>query len=152
LTQLDFFNEEKISELCEDGLVCIKCDIRQPITNFQQMSYTKTGDAEIKRTCRSCQTGHRQVIAALRKKNVYPQEASYKCPICTRTIDEVNKYGQKLLGTWVLDHCHDTNTFRGYICKHCNDGLGGFRDDLTTVKNAVKYLQEHKEKLNETNT
>ena len=116
------------------------------------MSYTKTGDAEIKRTCRSCQTGHRQIIAALRKRNVYPQEASYKCPICRRTIDEVNKYGQKLLGTWVLDHCHDTNTFRGYICKHCNDGLGGFRDDLTTVKNAVKYLQEHKEKLNETNT
>ena len=118
MTQLDFFNEEKLNELCEDGLVCIKCDIRQPIANFQQMSYTKTGDAEIKRTCKSCQKGHRQIIASLRKENVYPQEASYECPICKRTIDEVNKYNQKLLGTWVLDHCHDTNTFRGYICKH----------------------------------
>ena len=88
----------------------------------------------------------------MRKENVYPQEASYGCPICKRTIDEVNKYNQKLLGTWVLDHCHDTNTFRGYICKHCNDGLGGFRDDLTTVKNAVKYLEQHKEKLDEDNT
>ena len=152
MTQLDFFNEEKLNELCEDGLVCIKCDIRQPIANFQQMSYTKTGDAEIKRTCKSCQKGHRKVIASLRKENVYPQEASYGCPICKRTIDEVNKYNQKLLGTWVLDHCHDTNTFRGYICKHCNDGLGGFRDDLTTVKNAVKYLEQHKENLDEDNT
>lgn len=152
MTQLDFFNEEKLNELCEDGLVCIKCDIRQPIANFQQMSYTKTGDAEIKRTCKSCQKGHRQIIASLRKENVYPQEASYECPICKRTIDEVNKYNQKLLGTWVLDHCHDTNTFRGYICKHCNDGLGGFRDNLTTVKNAVKYLEQHKEKLDEDNT
>jgi hypothetical protein len=35
----------------------------------------------------------------------------------------------------------------------CNDGLGGFRDDLTTVMNAVRYLQNHKEKIkNETNT
>ena len=152
MTQLDFFNEEKLNELCEDGLVCIKCDIRQPIANFQQMSYTKTGEAEIKRTCKSCQKGHRQIIASLRKENVYPQEASYECPICKRTIDEVNKYNQKLLGTWVLDHCHDTNTFRGYICKHCNDGLGGFRDNLTTVKNAVKYLEQHKEKLDEDNT
>ena len=152
MTQLDFFNEEKLNELCEDGLVCIKCDIRQPIANFQQMSYTKTGDAEIKRTCKSCQKGHRKVIASLRKENEYPQEASYGCPICKRTIDEVNKYNQKLLGTWVLDHCHDTNTFRGYICKHCNDGLGGFRDDLTTVKNAVKYLEQHKENLDEDNT
>ena len=152
MTQLDFFNEEKLNELCEDGLVCIKCDIRQPIANFQQMSYTKTGDAEIKRTCKSCQKGHRKVIASLRKENVYPQEASYGCPICKRTIAEVNKYNQKLLGTWVLDHCHDTNTFRGYICKHCNDGLGGFRDDLTTVKNAVKYLEQHKEKLDEDHT
>ena len=152
MTQLDFFNEEKLNELCEDGLVCIKCDIRQPIANFQQMSYTKTGDAEIKRTCKSCQKGHRKVIASLRKENVYPQEASYGCPICKRTIDEVNKYNQKLLGTWVLDHCHDTNTFRGYICKHCNDGLGGFRDKLKTVKNAVKYLEQHMEKLDEDNT
>ena len=54
-----------VEEVCEDGLVCIKCDIRQPLNNFQQMSYTKTGDAEIKRTCKSCQKGHRQVIAKL---------------------------------------------------------------------------------------
>ena len=139
-----------VEEICEDGLVCIKSDIRQPIENFQQMSYTKSGEAEIKRTCRSCQKGHRQVIATLRKQNVYPDK-NYRCPICERNIEEVNKYNQKLLGTWVLDHCHDTNTFRGYICKHCNDGLGGFRDDLTTIERAVIYLKEHKERLNEVN-
>ena len=86
----------------------------------------------------------------VRKQNVYPDK-SYCCPICERSIEEVNKYNQKLLGTWVLDHCHDTNTFRGYICKHCNDGLGGFRDDLTTIERAVIYLKEHKERLNEVN-
>lgn len=135
-----------VEEVCEDGLICIKCDIRQPLNNFQQMSYTKTGDAEIKRTCKSCQKGHRRVIAKLRKQNAYPDK-DYCCPICNRTIEEVNKYNQKLLGTWVLDHCHDTNTFRGYICKHCNDGLGGFRDNLTTIEKAVIYLKKHKESI-----
>tara|TARA_A100001015_G_scaffold271524_1_gene325243 strand:+ start:4660 stop:5109 length:450 start_codon:yes stop_codon:yes gene_type:complete len=139
-----------VEQVCEDGLVCIKCDIRQPIENFQQMSYKKTKDAEIKRTCKSCSAGHRKVIEELRQHNTYPDD-NYSCPICTKTIDEVNKYGQKLLGTWVLDHCHNTNTFRGYVCKHCNTGLGGFKDDLTTVKNAVKYLEAHKEKINESN-
>jgi hypothetical protein len=146
MKQLTLFAEEKLNELnelCDSGLVCIKCDILQPVTNFQQMSYKNTEDAEIKRTCRSCQSGHRQVIADLRKVNPYPDDKDYACPICTRKIAEVNKYNQKLLGTWVLDHCHQTNTFRGYICKHCNDGLGGFRDRLTTVKNAVIYLEEH---------
>ena len=146
MTQLDFFGDP-IEKVCEDGLVCIKCDIRQPVTNFQQMSYTKTGEAEIKRTCRSCQKGHRQVIAYLRKTNPYPQEASYQCPICQRTIDEVNKYGQKLLGTWVLDHCHDTETFRGWLCGNCNSGLGSLKDSIFRVNNALKYLKKHKKSL-----
>ena len=150
MTQGELF--DIVEQVCEDGLICIKCDIRQPIYNFQQMSYTKSGNAEIKRTCRSCQKGNRKVIEDLRKENAYPTNTDYSCPICKRTIDEVNKYKQKLLGTWVLDHCHDTNTFRGYICKHCNDGLGGFKDNLTTVRNAVSYLEKHEEKLNETNT
>ena len=107
------------------------------------MSYTKTGEAEIKRTCKSCQKGHRQVIAELRKTNVYPQEASYQCPICTRTIDEVNKYGQKLLGPWGLEHCHDTNTFRGWLCGKCNRDLGNFNNDVDTFKKAIEYLENH---------
>ncbi len=142
---------EIVERVCEDGIVCIKCDILQPIENFQQMNYTKTKDAEIKRTCKSCASGHRKVIEELRQTNPYPAK-DYSCAICERSIEEVNKHNQKLLGTWVLDHCHDTNTFRGYVCKHCNTGLGGFKDSLDTVKKAARYLEKHKERLNETNT
>jgi hypothetical protein len=149
MNQGELFDLEIVQEIIEDGYVCIKCDIRQPLSNFQQMSYKNTENAEVKRTCRSCSSGHRKVIAELRKKNIYPQDKNYTCPICTRTIQEVNKYNQKLLGTWVLDHCHDTDTFRGYICKHCNDGLGGFKDDLTRIVNAVRYMEKHKEILND---
>ena len=50
MKQLTLFMEDNLNELnslCENGLVCIKCDILQPVTNFQQMSYKNTEDAEI---------------------------------------------------------------------------------------------------------
>ena len=124
-----------------DGVICIKCDVRQPISEFSVM---KAG--EIKRTCRSCRKGHKEVLTRLRKENAYPDE-NYKCPICKKTIEELGKYGQIRLKTWVLDHCHDTNTFRGWLCHKCNTGLGGFNDSLTITQNAVIYLVKHKENI-----
>ena len=83
----------------------------------------------------------------------YPNE-KYCCPICSRDIKEIGKYGQPRLQNWVLDHCHETLTFRGWLCHHCNVGLGGFNDKLTRLQNAVEYLVNHemKEKSNETDT
>jgi len=140
-----FKNLLKDDNPIEDGVVCIKCGIRQPISKFSVM---KAG--EIKRTCRSCKNGHRQIIQKLRRENSYPDK-NYKCGICERSLEELSKYGQIRLKTWVLDHCHETNTFRGWICHKCNTGLGGFSDNLTTLKKAVNYLNRHKEKLDETN-
>jgi hypothetical protein len=142
----DLFGYTKPTTLVGDTYTCIKCHIEQPACNFQLIP---TG--EVKRTCSSCIKGHYHTLKKLRKENKYPHE-DYCCPICQRDIQEVGKYGQVKLNKWVLDHCHDTLTFRGWICHHCNSGLGGFKDDLTKVKRAVKYLKKHKESLNETDT
>ena len=142
----DLFGYTKPTTHVGDTYTCIKCHIEQPASNFQLIP---TG--EVKRTCSSCIKGHYVTLKILRKENKYPDE-DYCCPICERDIQEVGKYGQVKLNKWVLDHCHDTLTFRGWICHHCNSGLGGFKDDLTKVKRAVKYLKKHKESLNETDT
>ena len=91
------------------------------------------------------------LVKQLRKTNPYPDE-NYCCPICERDIKEIGKYGQPRLQNWVLDHCHDSLSFRGWLCHHCNVGLGGFSDNLTRLKKAVIYLTKHKETLNETDT
>lgn len=39
-----------------------------------------------------------------------------------------------------LDHCHDTGLFRGFLCNHCNLGLGNFKDNPTRLKAAIEYL------------
>ena len=122
-------------------ITCIKCDIEQPVTQFIAM---KSG--EIKRTCKSCKNGHKAIIKKLRKENEYPNE-DYCCPICDRDLEELSKYGQIRMKTWVLDHCHETNTFRGWICHHCNTGLGAFSDETTRLAHAMRYLDTHRAKL-----
>ena len=142
----DLFGYVKPKKVDTETYVCIKCDVEQPVEN-----YARVAAGEIKRTCNSCMSGHYYTLKRLRKENTYPDK-DYCCPICERDIDEIGKYGQIKLSKWVLDHCHDTLTFRGWICHHCNTGLGGFKDDLTKVKRAVIYLEKHKEKMDEINT
>ena len=51
--------------------------------------------------------------------------------------------------TWVLDHCHDTETFRGWVCSNCNTGLGAFKDDVEKITKAKNYLEDHIQKQKE---
>ena len=129
---------EEIGQTPIDEVQCIKCDIWQDISN-----YTVMQSGEIKRTCKSCKSGHQKVINKLRKQVKYPDD-DYTCPICNRTIQEVGKHGQKSLLTWVLDHCHDTETFRGWICKPCNTGIGQLQDNPDNAHRAFEYLVKHR--------
>ena len=40
----------------------------------------------------------------------------------------------------VFDHCHQTNTFRGYACNSCNRSLGVLGDNVEGLVNALNYL------------
>jgi hypothetical protein len=39
------------------------------------------------------------------------------------------------------DHCHETNKIRGLLCNSCNNGLGRFKDDISLMERAIKYLK-----------
>ena len=56
-----------------------------------------------------------------------------KCEIC----EEVSQL--------CFDHCHGSNTFRGWICHPCNRALGMFNDDPARFRRAAKYIERHKE-------
>ena len=137
VNQLELF--EKVVQDYEDGLECNNCGVVQPVENFQHMV-----SGEIKRKCRTCAREQSYLVSYLKKLHPYPDD-SYTCPICDRSIDQIGKKGQKKLQNWVLDHCHDTETYRGWLCHHCNTGLGAFKDDINRIRNAVAYLQNHEE-------
>lgn len=61
------------------------------------------------------------------------QNQNNSCAICKRT--EPTGYG------WHVDHCHTTLKVRGLLCSKCNQGLGLFEDNPTSLKEAIKYLE-----------
>ena len=138
--QLEMFSDYLQYEE-EDGIICKKCGVRQPPENFQHME-----SGEIKRKCRACQKKHSQIITRL-KKEVASPKTDHSCPICHLGLHELAAHGQKKLQQWVLDHCHETETFRGWICFNCNSGLGSFSDSVEIAKRAVIYLEAHKNEI-----
>lgn len=59
------------------------------------------------------------------------------CCICG--ISE-NECGKRLC----MDHCHETGSFRGWICDNCNVGLARFKDNINILKKAISYLEDNK--------
>lgn len=72
----------------------------------------------------------------LRKRrvgNIYiiPSRAPGKqCEICGKIFSK----------TPHMDHDHNTNQFRGWLCGNCNTGLGMFADNIDILINAIDYL------------
>jgi hypothetical protein len=42
----------------------------------------------------------------------------------------------------VLDHCHATGNFRGWLCRRCNIGIGGLGDTEFGLQRALDYLRQ----------
>lgn len=42
-----------------------------------------------------------------------------------------------------VDHCHDGGHVRELLCRSCNTGLGGFRDSVDLLREAIAYLEKH---------
>lgn len=43
-----------------------------------------------------------------------------------------------------VDHCHETGTVRGLLCKNCNLALGNFKDSITNLSSAISYLEANR--------
>lgn len=59
------------------------------------------------------------------------------CEICGRTPTRASLH---------LDHCHETNKFRGWLCSSCNNGIGLLGDNSANVLRAVEYLRRAESK------
>jgi hypothetical protein len=46
-----------------------------------------------------------------------------------------------------VDHCHETQTFRGAICANCNSAIGMVRDNPAILLRMFTYLWIHRKKV-----
>ena len=62
-----------------------------------------------------------------------------KCKICSREMERTPGTGSSV----VVDHCHTSGIVRGLLCNECNRGLGYFKDNPKTLKQAATYLEDY---------
>lgn len=93
----------------------------------------RDNDPNNKRRAREYQRLHtlRQCGMSLKEAREWYRNKVKVCEICSTT---------EVLG---IDHNHNTNKVRGFLCRACNLGIGHLKDDSTLVKNALIYLQKY---------
>lgn len=115
---------------------CNKCKQELPLTEFCKHSASNY----LRPECKSCNNLLSKQRKELRKKHGPPPE-NHICPICTRSESEISSGGGNKSTRWVLDHNHETNKFRGWLCHNCNMGIGAFKDNQEILSKAIEYLK-----------
>lgn len=133
-------------------LVCYHCKKRKPIEKFVKDKSRRIGYV---RTCRSCKKemstqyrienpeqakkSAREWKRRMRYAEIGISEEGYqelfkrqggRCAICER----------KVKTRLSVDHDHKTGRVRGLLCVTCNQGLGYFKDDASTLHRAIAYV------------
>jgi len=121
---------------------CNRCKVIKPFSLFGNDS----GGKKLRSWCKECDrivSKERNLI----RKNAPPVPDNHVCPVCGKNEEQLNETQQPTMrkrGTpWVCDHDHINKTFRGWICRKCNLGLGNFSDDYNLVYNAANYLKDY---------
>lgn len=109
--------------------ICKVCSQNKIITDFGINNSFSNGRIVYKYICKNCKCIQSRICQKLHKMNTKPTPGL--CPICL-----------KFTNKWVLDHDHDTNKFRGWLCNTCNVAIGKFNDDPSVLKRAIQYLEE----------
>ena len=111
-----------------DSKICAKCNQLKPMESYR-LYRRVTGDRNSRDSkCKSCSKHSNMVIARLRKTAPTPDGV---CQCCGVSNDRL-----------VLDHCHEKEVFRGWLCPPCNLGIGVLGDTIKGIENARKYLQK----------
>ena len=116
---------------------CSKCKQLLPLTKFSRHS----GRPYPRSECKDCNNAMSRLRKKLRSENKEP-DLEYSCPICKRSGHACKGEGGRNSGPWVIDHCHATKKFRGWLCHKCNRALGHLNDSPELLTRALEYLSK----------
>ena len=126
--QYDLFEGEFFFDTDGDTITCRHCQVEKPKSAFR-LYRRATGDHRDCRStsCKQCQKGHHTVVSKIRKTAPEKPDA---CQCCGKVLERL-----------VLDHCYEKETFRGWICHHCNLSIGHLGDNIAGLELAIEYLK-----------
>jgi hypothetical protein len=138
VNQLELFVLESKKIVEQETKVCYGCKEELP-NNFDFFAVNiKNGKKYTKHLCKTCVSRGHKVLNALKKTAPPRPECCELCGLSFEKVDSLNIH---------LDHCKETETFRGWLCKNCNIGLGMLGDDLEGIHRALVYLNKHKDRI-----
>lgn len=121
---------------------CSKCGIDRKADCYYKAKNTKDGYYSQCEKCHRSSYYQRKygIDADIYDSMIKTQ--NYSCAICKTT--EPQSFGiNKDKNLFHVDHDHQTGKIRGLLCFKCNTSLGGFKDKIEFLENAILYLKEH---------
>lgn len=109
--------------------ICTYCGKRKNKKSFPKHSMYKDN---LDSRCKHCIKKHSKI------RNKLHKEAPPKPDVC--------ECCGKVPYKWCLDHDHDDDSFRGWLCEPCNTGIGKLGDRLEGIVKAFNYLYKHRNK------
>ena len=107
---------------------CKKCGITKEDTEFRTRGEGKNYRKLLYSHCKECE---KKINAHLRELHKHAPPKSKSCNMCGKETSRL-----------MLDHDHQTDKFRGWLCDNCNRGLSHLGDNLEGIRRAEKYLME----------
>ena len=134
---------------------CRICKMTKPLEDFYRKNSSKDGRESSCISCRRKQMSaadKKRYQSAVRRDNhlmrtyiinqsiydhLFLMQGGH-CALCPATVS-----GRKDDQHLIVDHDHETGDVRGLVCHHCNIMLGGAKDNISTLQNAITYLLKH---------
>jgi protein-arginine kinase activator protein McsA len=107
---------------------CKECDQILPITEFRARG---EGAGQKKRFYTICKTCERESYYVRKKIRAECPPKPESCESCGEKTNHLH-----------LEHCHETNKFRGWVCEDCNTSIGRAGDNVTGILHILKYMIE----------
>ena len=105
------------------------------------------GEATVERTCEACNeqyTNHNRKYCSPGCTQDAVRNQKWNIPF--KELRDFRLNNKPVCGVCcttekiVLDHCHETNKIRGWLCQQHNAAIGQLGDDMSGVMKAVEYL------------
>ena len=137
--------------------ICSKCKVPKELTDFHVDRVKKNGRCSSCKVCskeRASKFYHNHRIAcdnytySYYIKKLYGITLEEKNDMFLKQGNCCGACGSKNIGNiqrtrWCIDHDHKTGLVRGVLCYHCNAALGQVKDDISTLKKLIEYLERH---------
>jgi hypothetical protein len=139
------------SSVIDDKKSCARCGRAKALDEFHKNSSAADGKCY---DCKQCvctyQKERYRASAAVRKKIISRSRARIVRRNFGLTVDELEEMRSSAVGCAICggddvshaDHNHDAVPgLRGFLCSHCNTGLGLFKDSASRLRAAAEYLE-----------